>query len=448
MRIDKNDIDELNAVVTVTVQKEDYTFKVDNTLKNYRKKVNIPGFRKGMVPLGMIKKQYEKAVIFEEVNQILQDSLNKFLIEEKIAILGNPLPKPQDDLDWEADELRFDFELGLEPSFDLDIKSTDVSRYKVTVSEEEIDNYIDNFSKRYGEQKEVEEVGEESVSKVQPSHPALSEPQAFFLKTDEFKDSSLVLGKTVGDFIEEPPKDLFEEEESLKRLLNINTEENNIWESEEKLKLEWVVINELDPAPIDQALFDKIYGENVVEGEEAFREKVREESEKMYESETDRHFLNTIMESLLEKTKIELPEEFLLKWIIQTNDGIDDQAKAKEQFASMQDGLCYQLIQTKLATKFDVRVEEEDIRATAMEHIQRQFSAYGQISSDESFLQEMVSKTLENKEQREQIINQSFSNKLLSVFKEEIDAPVEEVNFDKFVEIVTKKNEASKVNQE
>ena len=151
MNITKEQIDDLNAVVKVAITKEDYQDKVDTILKDYKKQANIPGFRKGQVPMGLIKKQYGKAVLVDEVNKLLQDNLNKYLTEEKLDVLGNPLPKQQDNFDWDQDELAFEFELGLAPDFEVSLKTKKaITQYKIVADKKMIDEQVERIQKQYG----------------------------------------------------------------------------------------------------------------------------------------------------------------------------------------------------------------------------------------------------------------------------------------------------------
>merc|ERR1712065_88938 len=163
MNITKENVDALNAVVKVDIAAEDYQDKVTEVLNDYRKKANIPGFRKGHVPMGMVKKQYGKSVMIDEVNKLLQDSLNKFITEEKLDILGNPLPRVQDDFNWDADTFSFEFELGLAPEFDVNLNpKKKITQYNVVATDELIDEEVKNIQTRYGKMSSLEEATEHS----------------------------------------------------------------------------------------------------------------------------------------------------------------------------------------------------------------------------------------------------------------------------------------------
>ncbi|MDX9705249.1 MAG: trigger factor family protein, partial [Weeksellaceae bacterium] len=209
MNISQNSIDSLNAVLTVTIEKNDYKEKVENTLKNYRKTANIKGFRKGQVPMSFIKKQYEKAVIFDEVNQLLQSGINDYIQKENLSILGNPLPKTQEDFDWDAEKLNFEFEIGLAPDFKLDLAKVKIEAYKVEVNDEEIDKYVNNFAKRFGSMKSLEKVEEGEVNiKVQVKELDGDKNEVenglnteTFLFVEELAKPKKFIGKKVNDVV-------------------------------------------------------------------------------------------------------------------------------------------------------------------------------------------------------------------------------------------------------
>lgn len=167
MNITKNTTGNLSAVISVAIDKADYQEKVDDVLKQYKKTANIKGFRKGHVPMSFVKKQYEKPVIFDVVNELLQKELNNYINEEKISILGNPIPVAQDNIDWDADQLTFDFEIGLAPEIEVDLKAIEVPAYEIYVSDEEVDKYVKNFAQRYGKMENVDTVEENTVLKVE-----------------------------------------------------------------------------------------------------------------------------------------------------------------------------------------------------------------------------------------------------------------------------------------
>ncbi|MBT8188211.1 MAG: trigger factor family protein, partial [Croceitalea sp.] len=226
MNIIKEQIDELNAVVKVAITKDDYKDKVDTILKDYRKQANIPGFRKGQVPMGLIKKQYGKAVLVDEVNKLLQDNLNKYLTEEKLDVLGNPLPKQQESFDWDSENFQFEFELGLAPAFDVNLKTKKaVTQYKIVADKKMIEEQVDRIAKQYG--KIVAKAAVEKNNEVTGTfkNEAESIEQKTTLELEKIKSKKAVealLGKKVGDTIALKTKGLFKEDHQLASALGID----------------------------------------------------------------------------------------------------------------------------------------------------------------------------------------------------------------------------------
>ncbi|MDD3771238.1 MAG: trigger factor family protein, partial [Weeksellaceae bacterium] len=293
MNISQNSIDSLNAVLTVTIEKNDYKEKVENTLKNYRKTANIKGFRKGQVPMSFIKKQYEKAVIFDEVNQLLQSGINDYIQKENLSILGNPLPKTQEDFDWDAEKLNFEFEIGLAPDFKLDLAKVKIEAYKVEVNDEEIDKYVNNFAKRFGSMKSLEKVEEGEVNiKVQVKELDGDKNEVengldteTFLFVEELAKPKKFIGKKVNDVVTAKMKEISEDNAKLETIFGLTQEE--ISDFKGLLQLTITEITKMENSPIDSSLFDKVYGEGAVTTEEEFRQRIKEEAEKMYSRETD-----------------------------------------------------------------------------------------------------------------------------------------------------------------
>src|SRR5690606_14713744 len=204
MNITRNSIDDLNAVLTVSIQKEDYKEKVEKTLNNYRKTATIKGFRKGQVPMSFVRKQFEKSIIFDEVNQLLQNGINDYLQKEQLSILGNPLPKMQENMDWDADQMDFEFELGMAPEFEIDLSKIKTTGYKVNVTDEEVQKYVDNFAQRFGTLKPLDAVEEGANIKVEMKAGDLEKET--FLFADEIAKPKKFIGKKLEDTVKIKPK--------------------------------------------------------------------------------------------------------------------------------------------------------------------------------------------------------------------------------------------------
>ena len=433
MNITKNTTDNLNAVLTVTIDKADYQEKVVDVLNQYRKTANIKGFRKGQVPMSFVKKQYEQAIIFDTVNELLQKSVSEYINTEKLSILGNPVPVMKD-VDWDAEQLSFDFELGLAPEFDVDLSKVDVESFKVKVEDEEIQKYVDNFAARFGSLKSLAEAEAEAVLKVDAQVEG-EEAKPTFVRLEDLKDTAAFIGKKVGDVVEVNSNDIFDTTEEAIQQLNTEVAEGGV-----NVTYTIKEINKAEKAEVNQELFDKVYGEGTVDSEEAFRNKIKEESENMYSKESDKQIINDVVSKLLDTVKFDLPTEFLTKWLISSNEIVSTEEQAKEELAKMDKGLRYQLIEAKIAEKNNVEVNAEEVKEAAFAAIKDQLKMYGQTSIPEETLQQIAMSALQNQEEYNRLSYQVFTDKMLAIFKENVKLNEKEVTFDEFVDLITEKN--------
>lgn len=439
MNITKNTTGNLSAVISVAIDKADYQEKVDDVLKQYKKTANIKGFRKGHVPMSFVKKQYEKPVIFDVVNELLQKELNNYINEEKISILGNPIPVAQDNIDWDADQLTFDFEIGLAPEIEVDLKAIEVPAYEIYVSDEEVDKYVKNFAQRYGKMENVDTVEENTVLKVEVKEKENEDAvKNAYIRLDEVKDQKVFVGKKVNDTFDINTKEIFEEEENAENVFNLSKEA--FVDGGVELVMTIKEINKITDAAIDQELFDKVYGEGSVDSEEAFRDKIKSESEKMYAKETDRQLMNEVVEKVIENTKVELPEEFLIKWLQFSNENITSEEQAKDELEKISKSLKYQLIESRLAEVKEIEVTADEVKAEAEKAIREQLAMYGQNAIPEETMQSIIGSALTNQEEYNRLSYQVFTDKMLAVYKEGVKMSPKKVTLDEFIAIVTKEN--------
>ncbi|MFV0530991.1 MAG: trigger factor [Flavobacteriales bacterium] len=447
MNITKTNIDDLNAVVAITISENDYQKKVETTLKSYKKNANIPGFRKGHIPMGMIKKQYGKSVMLDEINRLLQESISNYIHDEKLNILGQPLPKPQDNIDWNNNKFTFEFELGLAPEFDVKLDGKGITQYEITVDDKEIDRYIKNFQTRYGkmisqdkvkETSNVNGIFEELDKDNKPKEDGIKNQSTISISSIKGKkNKEKLVGSKVEDELEFTTKKLFENNSDLALALGKTVSEvENV-----DIKIRFIVkeITEIEPAEINQELFDKVYGEGMVDSEQAFRDKIAEESVKMYQGEVDRQLLNDIIENLIEKTKFDLPSDFLTRWLKETNEKIESDEQAKEEYKKAEKALRYQLVESKIAEKYTVKVEMDDIKTEASNLIKAQMAQFGQANASDEEIEGIVNRVLQNQDESKRIANQVFGNKMLTIYKENMKFKTKKVNFEEFVKEVTEK---------
>ena len=437
MNITRENKDALNAVVTVAIEKEDYASKVEKILTDYRKTANIPGFRKGHVPMGMVKKQYGKAILIDEVNKLIQEGLNKYLTEEKLDVLGQPLPKMQDDIDWEADNFAFEFELGLAPEFDVDLKVKKITNYKIVADNKLIDGQVENILKQYGKLIALNEVAKDSEITGVYKNEAEGIENSVTLTLDKFKGKATqkkFVGSKVGDVITLKTKGLYEDDHELMHALKIEHDKAHGLDIE--VTFEITEINKREPADLDQELFDKLFGKDVVKSVTELKDKIKEDAEKQFVQQSDQKLLNDITEYLVANTKFDLPAEFLTKWMQSAGENPMDDATAKEEYQKSEKSLRYQLIEAKLMEANSVKVDFEDVKESAKSMIKVQMAQFGQMNPTDKELDDIAARVLSNQDEVKRLSEQVVSQKLLNLYKEKATVKTKELTYDKFVKEV------------
>ncbi|PKA98988.1 trigger factor [Flavobacteriaceae bacterium MAR_2009_75] len=438
MNITKEQIDDLNAVVKVAITKEDYQDKVDGILKDYRKSANIPGFRKGNVPMGLIKKQYGKAVLVDEVNKLLQDNLNKYLTEEKLDVLGNPLPKQQDNFDWDKEELNFEFELGLAPDFEVPLKTKKpLTQYKIVADKKMVDEQVERILKQYGKLVSKDEVAKdyEVTGTFKNEEEEIDNKSTLELdKVKSKKALDALKGKKVGDSVTLKTKGLFKEDYLLSSVLGISQEKVEGLDIETTFTIE--EINERELATMDQELFDKLFGKDEVKSEKELKERIKEDSEKQFEQQADQKLLNDITEYFIENTKFELPTDFLTKWIQMTGEEPLSEEQANEEYEKSEKGLRYQLIEGKIIKDNDLNIEFDELKEFAKGFIKSQMAQFGQLNPQEEELDNIAARVLGNQDEVKRLSEQLMSQKLLTLYKEKVNLKEKEITYEDFVKEV------------
>ncbi|HZJ35223.1 MAG TPA: trigger factor [Gillisia sp.] len=440
MNITRENIDELNAVVKVNIAKEDYSDKVDNILKDYRKNANIPGFRKGHVPMGMVKKQYGKSVLVDEVNKMLQDALNKYLTEEKLDVLGNPLPKEQENFDWDQDNYSFEFELGLSPQFDVNLETKKpITQYKIVAGDEMIENQIEEIQKQYGKlvsKNEVEE-GDVVAGTFKNEEEGIDSQATLPLEKLKGKENQdKFLGAKVGDTISLNTKDLFEDDHQLMDFLKVEHDKAHGLDIQVEFNIS--EINKQELAELDQELFDKLFGKDEVKSVDELKDKIREDAAKQFQQQGDQQLLNDVTEALIENNKFELPKDFLQKWIRTVGEKPLTEDEAREEFEKSEQGLRFQLIEGKLINENDLQVKFEDLKSFTTDRIREQMAQFGQMDPAEKELDDIAARVLSNEDEVKRLSEQLLNEKLLTFYKANIKMEEKEVTYEDFVKEIYK----------
>ncbi|WP_289038894.1 trigger factor [uncultured Zobellia sp.] len=438
MNITKEQIDDLNAVVKVAITKEDYQEKVDSILSDYRKQANVPGFRKGHVPMGLIKKQYGKAVLVDEVNKLLQDNLNKYLTEEKLDVLGNPLPKQQDNFDWDNEELAFEFELGLAPEFEVPLKTKKpITHYKIVADDKMVNEQVERIQKQYGKliNKDAVEKNNEVTGTFKNEEAEIDNKATLELdKIKSKKALDALKGKKVGDVVTLKSKGLFKEDYLLSSVFGVSQDKAADLDVEATFTIE--EINEREPAALDQELFDKLFGEGEVKSEKDLKQRIKDDSEKQFEQQSDQKLLNDITEYFIENTKFELPTEFLTKWIQMTGENPLTEEEANEEYEKSEKGLRYQLIEGKVIKDNNIELQFDELKEFAKGFIKSQMAQFGQLNPQEEELDNIAARVLGNQDEVKRLSEQLMSQKLLTLYKEKVNLKTKEVTYENFVKEV------------
>ena len=438
MNITRENKDALNAVVKIDIEKSDYADKVEKILTDYKKSANIPGFRKGQVPMGLIKKQYGKAVLVDEVNKLLQESLGKYLNDEKLDVLGNPLPKAQDNIDWDADAFSFEFEIGLSPEFDIKLNGRKaITQYTIVADNKMVDDQIKNIQKQYGQLISKAEVSEgDEVTGVFFNDEAGIESTTT-ITLDKLKGKANLkkfVGAKVGDIITLKTKGLFNDAHDLMTYLKLDRDAT----SDLNVQVTFTIneINERGLADLDQELFDKLFGKDVVKTVTELKEKIKADAEKQFVQQADQKLLNDVTEYLVENTKFDLPSEFLQKWLQTVGEEPMDEAQAKEEYEKSEKSMRYQLIESKLIVDNNLQVNFEELKAYAGEMIKGQMAQFGQLNPTDKEVEDIVARVLSNQDEVKRMSEQLTSQKLLSFYKENAKLKAKELNYDAFVKEV------------
>ena len=434
MNITRNNVDALNAVLTIELAREDFQGNVDNVLKNYKKNANIPGFRKGAVPMSLVKKQYGTSVMLEEVNKMLQEQLNKYLGDEKLDILGNPLPIAKD-IDWEADTLSFDFELGLAPEFTVDLgaKNT-ITKYTIVADEEMLDEQVAYIQKQYGKKvsKEKSEEGDDLTVKVVNEAEGIENNATFNVSDIRTKtNQKKFIGKKVGDVITVSTKGLFEDDHKASEVFQLEADKTQDLEVEVDFTIEEISVQE--KAELNQEFFDKLFGEGEVTSEEQLKAKIKEDAEKQFAQQADQKFSNDVVAFLVEETKFDLPAAFLKKWLQSAGEKPLTEEEAAEEFEKSEKGLRYQLIEGKIISENNLQITFDEIKDYTSDLIKQQMAQFGQANPSDEDVENIVSRVLTNQEEVRRISEQLMNEKMVKLFAEKVKAEPKEVTYKDFV---------------
>ena len=436
MKVSRKNIDKLNSLLSIEVVKKDYESNVDKVLVDYKKRANIPGFRKGHTPIGLIKKQYGLSVKVDEVNKVIQKALSDFLTAEKLAILGNPIPKENKKLDWNSDDMTFEFEIGLSPEFEVSLKNKKaIESFQIEADTKMIDSQIENIQNQYGKLVSKNSIsdGFEINGSFINEELNVDSTTTFQLKNIKGKANiGSIKSMKIGEVITLKTNGLFVKDSDLDFHLKLNDDnKGEINHVDFNLK----EINEKIPADLDQDLFDKLFGKDTIKSVTELRGKLKADAEKNFVNQSDQKLLNDVTEYLIDNTKFNLPEKFLMKWMETAGENKLSKEDAEAEFKKSEKGLRYQLIESKIIENNKIKIDLDQIKVFSKDLIKTQMMQYGQMNPEEKELESISQRILSNKDEVKRISDQLLSQKLITLFKSELKFKTKKVSYDKFVEM-------------
>lgn len=451
MNIARENIDALNAVLKLNIAPEDYDAKVNEILKDYRKKANMPGFRPGKVPASIIDRMYKKPVMAEEINKIMSESIGKYLTDEKVNILGNPLPheSEQNTIDWDNQkEFEFSFDLGLAPEVNVDLSDQyKVPFYDINIDEKIIDDTVKNYTGRFGKL-EPADVAEKdgtvkgTISQLDEKGEVVekglsAENASIYLNTLDEESQKLFVDKKAGDTVVFDIKKVYKNESEIARIFNINKKVAEGVSGNFQVKIE--ELSKYVEAEINQELFDKVFGKDTVKTEEEFRNKIKEQIQSNFEYESEFRFHVDAEEIFVDKIGMELPDAFLKRLMLYNNEGKVNQDDVEKEYPRFEKNLRWQLIKKSIAQANNIEVTEEEIKEEAKKSIKNQFAQYGYYDIPEEELEKYAAGMLKKDEDRDRLADKKIEEKIIALVKEKVKIDHKKVSLEDFNKLYQEK---------
>ena len=446
----KENVDNLNADLIVKINREDYASKVKASLEKYRKTAKIPGFRPGNVPMGMIEKQYGKSLLAEELNKLANDGIYNFIKENKLEILGNPIPKENTQVkgDFSApDEFEFTFEIGLSPTIDMSKAMNGKYDYTtIKVDDKLINQQIEDLRRRYGKLISTEIAGEKDM--VLGKFQELNDDKS--IKTDgisnattislEFlKDAAvcqLFIGKKIDETFELDPSLVAKDNKDLSSILGVSEEIASGVTGLFSFTI--TEIKKMAMADLNSDLYAKLFQEGEVDSEESLKARIKKDMEQMFSKDSDKLLTRSVFNSIMEQTNVEFPSDFLKRWIRMTNEKPLTEEDINAEFDAYLKSLKWQLIQTKIFKDNNIKLDQEEVIEYTKNLLIGNYAQYGMPAPDDKELAETAIRLLQNKEQANGIYDQMAEQKLTDFFKSMVSLVAKPVSYDEFVELAGK----------
>ena len=435
MDIKRVAIDAVNETIVMTVVHMDYKGQVAKRINEKMPLATVKGFRKGQVPKDLVAKQYGRGIKEEEVKKVVDLALERFIQSERLNLLGTPLPKVNENFDWDAEELTFEYEIGLVPDFTLDLEAkNDIVKYVVTADDKLIDGQVERIQKQFGTAIPQEVVAADSDVTGTFANEEKGINNATTIAADLFKDKAtfdLFIGKKVGDVVTVNTKGLFEDDHQLMDVMKVAHDDVHGLEVDVTFTIE--AINTAELAELNQELFDKLFGAGNVATLDELKAKIKEDAENQFAAQADQKLLADVTDFLIESTKFDLPAEFLKKWLQTVGEKKLSPEEAEVEYARSEKGLRFQLIEGRAMAQSDIKITFEDLKTFTTKNIRQQMAQFGQTNPTDEEVQGIVARVLSNQDEVKRLSDQVVAEKLLELFKEKAQPTTKEVTYDEFI---------------
>ena len=434
MNIVKNQIDELNIQLTVTVAHDDYAEAEKKELQRCKRTAEFKGFRKGMVPMSLIERVYGERVLGEVVNKVLSDAINNFVKENNIKMVGEALPsEDQPEIEWKSGNdftFKFDIATTSEVNFELS-KDDKVKVYEIKVSAEAKKEMKDNLLRQFGSLTDAEQAGEDDFVIVDFAQEGKTVEGSYVgVKTVEGEAKSKFLGAKVGDQFDVNVNEAFTNESDRAYMLKVKKEELASLAPEFHVTVKEV--KTFAPAEENQETYDKIFGENQVHNAEEFDKAVTARLEENYKQESDYKLSKDLREYLVKKADIKLPEEFLKRWLFNINDGKFSKEEIEKEAPAFFEDFRWQMVRGYIMQKFDLKIEEKDVHEAAQAYVAYQYASYGMGNVPEAILKDSVARVLQDENTSRRIVENVEATKVIEAVKGAVTLKAEKVSVEDF----------------
>lgn len=448
--------DGLEAVLTINISKNDYAPRVEAELKKTQKKVNVPGFRPGNAPMGMVKKMYGKSIYVDEVNRLASEALYGYLDENKIEYLAQPIMADSDDqkINFDVEEdFTFLFEIGMAPEVSLNLNDKDkVTRYKITVSDAELDKEIDTIQRRYAKEETAEAAEEKDIVYLNATEldDAGKAPldggvadKNISTTPELVKDKTIqkkLMGAKVGD---EFTADIFKMFDNNETVISssLGIQKEGVADLNKKFSFKVTEIKRFTPAELNQELFDTVFGQGRVSDLDGFKALLKEDLEKYYAQEAENMFEHSVDHLVYDKHDFELPEQFLKRWLVENNKEDFNAENIEEKYQQEARQLRYVLIRNKVLADNDIKINQEDVENMSMAYSAQMLRQYGMPNADEALVRQISENNKKEQGYMNRVTDMVAQRKFMEVAKTKVKAVEKEVMIEEFYDIIKKHNE-------